>query len=50
MRVAASAPGDIVQLSSPFQPAPLLAHFAGEGFRVWCAPDGERFRTCISKS
>ena len=47
--VAASRPGEIVQLRSPFPPSPLLAFFSGEGMRVWCGQEGPVYRTCISK-
>ena len=47
--VAQCAPGQIVQLRSSFQPAPLLALFTAEGLRVWCGQEGPLFRTCIGK-
>jgi hypothetical protein len=49
LAVAASAPGEIIQLRSPFLPAPLVTLFTGEGMRVWCGKEGPLFRTCISK-
>ena len=46
---AQCASGQVVQLRSSFQPAPLLALFTAEGMRVWCGQEGALFRTCIGK-
>ena len=45
------APGEVVQLLSPFRPEPLLAQFRQEGIPCWCeAEPGGRFRTWILKA
>jgi len=49
LAVAQCASGQVVQLRSSFQPAPLLALFTAEGMRVWCGQEGALFRTCIGK-
>lgn len=47
--VAASLPGEIVELRSSFRPEPLLQIFQEAGMDVWCGEDGSGFRTCIRK-
>lgn len=42
------APGEIMQLLSPFRPEPLLDQFRHEGFPCWCEAEAPgRFRTWI---
>jgi uncharacterized protein (DUF2249 family) len=44
------APGEAMQLLSPFRPEPLLDQFRQEGFPCWCeAETPGRFRTWILK-
>jgi uncharacterized protein (DUF2249 family) len=44
------APGEVVQLLSPFRPEPLLDQFRQEGTPCWCEAEGTgRFRTWILK-
>jgi hypothetical protein len=44
------APGEVMQLLSPFRPEPLLAQFRQEGFPCWCEAEASgRFRTWILK-
>jgi len=44
------APGEILQLLSPFRPEPLLDQFRQEGTPCWCEAEGTgRFRTWILK-
>lgn len=45
------APGEAMQLLSPFRPEPLLDQFRQEGTRCWCeAESAGRFRTWILKA
>lgn len=44
------APGEAMQLLSPFRPEPLLDQFRQEGFPCWCEAEASgRFRTWILK-
>ncbi|HJV39098.1 MAG TPA: DUF1858 domain-containing protein [Geothrix sp.] len=44
------APGEAMQLLSPFRPEPLLDQFRQEGTPCWCEAEGTgRFRTWILK-
>ncbi len=44
------APGEALQLLSPFRPEPLLDQFRQEGTPCWCEAEGTgRFRTWILK-
>ncbi|BDU69037.1 hypothetical protein GETHOR_11380 [Geothrix oryzae] len=44
------APGEALQLLSPFRPEPLLEQFRQEGLPCWCETEGAgRFRTWILK-
>lgn len=44
------APGEAMQLLSPFRPEPLLDQFRKEGFPCWCETEASgRFRTWILK-
>jgi hypothetical protein len=47
--LGAAAPGDIVELESTFEPAPLLEVFSGEGMDVWCAGEDGIYLTSIRK-
>jgi hypothetical protein len=47
--VAATAPGEIVELRTGFRPEPLLFVFQSDGLEVWCGREGAQFRTCIRK-
>lgn len=45
------APGEVLQLLSPFRPEPLLAQFRQEGISCWCeAEHAGRFRTWILRA
>jgi uncharacterized protein (DUF2249 family) len=45
------APGEAMQLLSPFRPEPLLDQFRQEGTPCWCEAEGAgRFRTWILKT
>jgi uncharacterized protein (DUF2249 family) len=45
------APGEAMQLLSPFRPEPLLDQFRQEGTPCWCEAEGAgRFRTWILKA
>ncbi|GLH67046.1 DUF1858 domain-containing protein [Geothrix edaphica] len=45
------APGEAMQLLSPFRPEPLLDQFRQEGTPCWCEAEGaSRFRTWILKT
>ncbi|WP_026854037.1 DUF1858 domain-containing protein [Geothrix fermentans] len=45
------APGEILQLLSPFRPEPLLDQFRQEGQACWCEAEANgRFRTWIIKA
>lgn len=45
------APGEILQLLSPFRPEPLLDQFRQEGTTCWCEAEATgRFRTWIIKA
>ena len=46
---AVSQPGQILALTSPFRPEPLLEVFRSAGAQVWCGPQGELHRTLIRK-
>ncbi|MFN7956742.1 MAG: DUF1858 domain-containing protein [Holophagaceae bacterium] len=46
-----AAPGEVLQLLSPFRPEPLLAQFRQEGIPCWCEVEADdRFRTWILKA
>ncbi|WP_243302167.1 DUF1858 domain-containing protein [Geothrix oryzisoli] len=48
--LATLAPGEALQLLSPFRPEPLLDQFRQEGTPCWCEAEGTgRFRTWILK-
>ncbi len=44
-----AAPGDIVELRSAFEPAPLLQFFRDRRMEVWCGEEAGSFHTCIRK-
>lgn len=48
--IARCQPGEIVALSSPFRPEPLLGVFRSSGAQVWCGPQGALHRTLIRKA